>query len=438
MSYRNPKYINQSVQGSFDKLQDQINSSVSQAKTVRKDQEIADKVQTNREIIAGANQGQQTIATNASHNTIGGEIAQSKVGEYFNDYPARAAELATQLAKNPKPDNYLELQAELENINSSPKTMEEMLTNGMDFLNMTDMSDIDPHQNQDILLASQVFNGKIGFTKANGFDFNFRKGKGGSMEMVFTGEGYIPPYPPDYTGEKDPTRLKKFGPEGYVMNSAGMSNMQKQTPPQSLIVSTPKMSKQINSTLSDSVIFGDGAKFDKNGAYLGGGKLLSNVIDKNNIITETRDDADGNPRDYKFYGINRSNVEKSLKPAIDEQIASFMDPDYGNDGQARSIWNMRIAKNVAAVNFDENLAREAFGLSPDTEITQAHKDKWSAATKAWNYEDALTDEQRQVFNVMYKKFIVDDIVKTMESESMISQRQAGGKDALVTNLNNNG
>jgi len=222
------------------------------------------------------------------------------------------------------------------------------------------------------------------------------------------------------------------------MNSAGMSNMQSQTPPQSLIVSTPKMSKQINSTLSDSVIFGDGAKFDKNGAYLGGGKLSSGefgVIDKNNIITETRDDADGNPRDYKFYGINRSNVEKSLKPAIDEQIASFMDPDYGNDGQARSIWNMRIAKNVAAVNFDENLAREAFGLSPDTEITQAHKDKWSAATKAWNYEDALTDEQRQVFNVMYKKFIVDDIVKTMESESMISQRQAGGKDALVTNLN---
>jgi len=312
--------------------------------------------------------------------------------------------------------------------------MKAMLTNSQDFLNMKDMTDIDPHQNKDILLASQVFNGKIGFTKANGFDFNFRAGEGGSMEMVFTGQGYIPPMV-NGKPNTNPDNLVSFPPEGYSMNSAGMTNMQNQDPPQSLIVSTPKMSKQINSTLSDSVIFGDGAKFDKNGTYLSGGKFDKFFLDKDNIITETRDDADDNPRDYKFYGINRSKVEASLKPAIDQQIASFMSPDYGNDGQARSIWNMRIAKNVAAVNFDENLAREAFGLSPDTEITQAHKDKWSAATKAWNYEDDLTDGQRQVFNVMYKKFIVDDIIETMESESMISQRQVGGKDALVSNLN---
>ena len=434
MSYRNPKYINQSVQGSFDKLQDQINRTVAKAKDVKKDQEIADEVQSNREILAGATQSQATITKNASNNTIGSEIAQSKVGAYFNEYPARAAEIAQELAKSPKPDNYIELQAELENINNSPETMKAMLTNSQDFLNMKDMTDIDPHQNKDILLASQVFNGKIGFTKANGFDFNFRAGEGGSLEMVFTGQGYIPPMV-NGKPNTNPDNLVSFPPEGYSMNSAGMTNMQNQDPPQSLIVSTPKMSKQINSTLSDSVIFGDGAKFDKNGTYLSGGKFDKFFLDKDNIITETRDDADDNPRDYKFYGINRSKVEASLKPAIDQQIASFMSPDYGNDGQARSIWNMRIAKNVAAVNFDENLAREAFGLSPDTEITQAHKDKWSAATKAWNYEDDLTDGQRQVFNVMYKKFIVDDIIETMESESMISQRQVGGKDALVSNLN---
>ena len=172
MSYRNPKYINQSVQGSFDKLQDQINRTVTRAKDVEKDQEIADEVQSNREILAGATQSQATITKNASQNTIGSEIAQSKVGAYFNEYPARAAEIAQELAKSPKPDNYIELQAELENINSSPETMKAMLTNSQDFLNMKDMTDIDPHQNKDILLASQVFNGKIGFTKANGFDFN--------------------------------------------------------------------------------------------------------------------------------------------------------------------------------------------------------------------------------------------------------------------------
>ena len=430
MSYRNPRYINQSVQGSFDKLQDQINRTVTRAKDVEKDQEIADEVQSNREILAGANQSQATIAKNASNNTVGGQIAQSKVGAYFNEYPARAAELAQELAKNPKPDNYTELQAELENINNSPETMKAMLTNSQDFLNMKNMTDIDPHQNKDILLASQVFNGKAGFSKANGFDFNFRPGDGGSMEMVFTGEGYIPPYPEDYTGEKDPARLKKFGPEGYVMNSAGMTSMQSQDPPQSLIVSTPKMSTQINSTLKDTNIL-NGAKFDDKGNYLGGGTFDKSML--GGEITDRTFRIDGKDVTYPVRNVDRSKVAASLKPAIDEQIASFMDPEYGNDGQARSIWNMRIAKDVSAVNFDDDLAREAFGLSADTEITQAHKDKWSAATKAWNYTDELTDSQRQIFNVMYKKFIVDDIVKTMESDSqdMLSQRISNGEITSV-------
>ena len=413
MSYRNPKYINQSVQGSFDKLQNTINASVTQAKKVEKDQELAETARKNKEMIAGVNQSQATITQNASHNTVGNEMSRGKVETYFGDYPARSAEIAMELAKTPKPENFTELQAELKWINDSPETMKNMLTNAQSFLNIKDFNDIDPHQNSDILLASQVFNGKSGYTEANGFTFDFQKGDGGSIEMVFKGKGYIPPYPPGYKGEKDPSKLQNFGPDGYTMNSAGMQSMADND--QSLIVSTPKMSTQINSALKDTGILA-GAIYNDQGAYKSGG-----VFNKDLLGTETKEYTGADGKIVVLKLVDPNKVAASMKATLDQQINSFISPENGDNGKAISLWNMRIAGKSASVDFNEEKAKKAFPNETDIDVL---KEKWKKGSGNWGYDqpNGLTLEQKAVFDVMYRELIVNDVVETMESNELVNQR----------------
>ena len=271
MSYRNPKYIDTSVQGSFDKLQNTINANVATMAKNQKEQKEKDEAEKNRQILAGTNQSQATITKNANYNTVGNQVTTGKVGNYFSGYPARAAELATELAKTPKPENYAELQAELTSLNKAPETMKAMLENASSFLNIKDMSDFDPNQNQGAILATQVLNNKAGYTEENGFSYDFRQGKGGSIEMVFSGQGYIPP---TVEGEEpNPDNLVSFK-EPYVLNSAGMQQMQDND--QDLLVSTPKMSSKVSSAIKETSVI-DGAEFDENGGFLGGGMLLTTL-----------------------------------------------------------------------------------------------------------------------------------------------------------------
>ena len=423
MSYRNPKYINQSVQGSFDKLQNTINASVTQAKKVEKDQELYDKAKESARVLAGSTQSQATITRNASKNTQGNQMTRGKVGQYFEEYPARAAEIAMELSKTPKPDNYGELQSELEWINNSPETMKGMLTNAQSFLNIKDMSDIDPNQNSDILLASQVFNGELGFTEENGFTYDFKRGEGNTIEMVFTGQGYIPPMV-NGKANTNPDDLVSFPPEGYSMNSAGMESMQAQN--QSLIVSTPKMSQKVNSALQGTNILA-GAKFNDDGVYQGGGIFNKDLLG-DEIETKTYEG-----KDYEFLRVDPTKVAGAMEFELQEQVNSFIGPG-GDNGQARSVWNMRIAKDASAVVFNKELAQQAFpGLGDDTEALKA---AWKKGSGIWSYDKDIGDEQRKVFNVMYRKFIVDDVVATMEDDSLISQRSnATGQQSTTPNLN---
>ena len=410
MSYRNPKYINQSVQGSFDKLQNTINASVTQAKRVEKDQELKSEADTNRGILAASNQSQATITKNAESNVVGNQMSRGKVGDYFSSYPARAAEIAMEMAKTPKPENYGELQSELQWINDSPETMKGMLTNAQSFLNIKDMSDIDPNQNKDILLASQVFNGELGFTEENGFSFDFQKGTGNSIEMVFKGEGYIPPRK-NGKANTDPNDLVSFPPNGYPMNSAGMEAMARQD--QSLIVSTPKMSKQINGALQGTNILA-GAIYNDQGAYKSGG-----VFNKTLLGTETEEHTGPDGGIVMLKLVDPDKVASAMNLELTQQVDSFIGPE-GDNGQARSVWNMRIAKDSQATVFNEDLAKQAFPkLGDDTEALKA---AWAKGSGIWNYKDDLGEEQKAVFNVMYRKFIVDDVVETMESNELVNQR----------------
>ena len=405
MSYRNPKYIDTSVQGSFDKLQNTINANVATMAKNQKEQKEKDEAEQNRQILAGTNQSQATITKNANYNTVGNQVTTGKVGNYFSSYPARAAELATELSKTPKPENYAELQAELTSLNKAPETMKAMLENASSFLNIKDMSDFDPNQNQGAILATQVLNNKAGYTEENGFSYDFRQGKGGSIEMVFSGQGYIPP---TVEGEEpNPDNLVSFK-EPYVLNSAGMQQMQDND--QDLLVSTPKMSKQVSSAIKETSVI-DGAEFDKNGGFLGGGLINENIL--SNETTEENFGTKDKPTILNVRSVDRTKVETGLDLAIQEQIESFINPDYGNDGQARSVWNMRIAKVADATVFNEETAALAFPeLAEDKEALKA---AWKKGSGAWNYSDDLSEEQIKVFKVMYKKTVVDDIMKKLNS-----------------------
>jgi len=428
MSYRNPKYIDTSVQGSFDKLQNTINANVATMAKNQKEQKEKDEAEKNRQILAGTNQSQATITKNANYNTVGNQVTTGKVGNYFSGYPARAAELATELSKTPKPENYAELQAELTSLNKAPETMKAMLENASSFLNIKDMSDFDPNQNQGAILATQVLNNKAGYTEENGFSYDFRQGKGGSIEMVFSGQGYIPP---TVEGEEpNPDNLVSFK-EPYVLNSAGMQQMQDND--QDLLVSTPKMSNQVSSAIKETSVI-DGAEFDENGGFLGGGMLNENILgDEIKRYTFTTPNGEKYTQDVK--NIDRKKVETGLDLAIQEQIESFINPDYGNDGQARSVWNMRIAKVADATVFNEETAALAFPeLAEDKEALKA---AWKKGSGAWNYSDLLSEEQIKVFKVMYKKTVVDDIMKKLNSKNYINDRKVAGKVGAI-NINQTG
>jgi len=425
MSYRNPKYIDTSVQGSFDKLQNTINANVATMAKNQKEQKEKDEAEQNRQILAGTNQSQATITKNANYNTVGNQVTTGKVGNYFSSYPARAAELATELSKTPKPENYAELQAELTSLNKAPETMKAMLENASSFLNIKDMSDFDPNQNQGAILATQVFNNKAGYTEENGFSYDFRQGKGGSIEMVFSGQGYIPP---TVEGEEpNPDNLVSFK-EPYVLNSAGMQQMQDND--QDLLVSTPKMSNQVSSAIKETSVI-DGAEFDKNGGFLGGGMLNENIL--SNETTEENFGTKDKPTILNVRSVDRTKVETGLDLAIQEQIESFINPDYGNDGQARSVWNMRIAKVADATVFNEETAALAFPeLAEDKEALKA---AWKKGSGAWNYSDLLSEEQIKVFKVMYKKTVVDDIMKKLNSPQYLRQRVSESQSVGKENLN---
>ena len=429
MSYRNPKYIDTSVQGSFDKLQNTINANVATMAKNQKEQKEKDEAEQNRQILAGTNQSQATITKNANYNTVGNQVTTGKVGDYFSSYPARAAELATELAKTPKPENYAELQAELTSLNKAPETMKAMLENASSFLNIKDMSDFDPNQNQGAILATQVLNNKAGYTEENGFSYDFRQGEGGSIEMVFSGEGYIPP---TKNGEKntDPNDLVSFK-EPYVLNSAGMQQMQDND--QDLLVSTPKMSNQVSSAIKETSVI-DGAEFDENGGFLGGGLINENIL--SNETTEENFGTKDKPTILNVRSVDRTKVETGLDLAIQEQIESFINPDYGNDGQARSVWNMRIAKVADATVFNEETAALAFPeLAEDKEALKA---AWKKGSGAWNYSDDLSEEQIKVFKVMYKKTVVDDIMKKLNSPQYLRQRVSQSQGVGKENLNPKG
>jgi len=202
---------------------------------------------------------------------------------------------------------------------------------------------------------------------------------------------------------------------------------------QDLLVSTPKMSSKVSSAIKETSVI-DGAEFDDNGGFLGGGLINENIL--SNETTEENFGTKDKPTILNVRSVDRTKVETGLDLAIQEQIQSFINPDYGNDGQARSVWNMRIAKVADATVFNEETAALAFPeLAEDKEALKA---AWKKGSGTWNYSDDLSKEQIKVFKVMYKKTVVDDIMKKLNSPQYLRQRVSQSQSVGKENLNPKG
>ena len=288
MSYRDPKYINKSVQGSFDKLQGQINKTVTQVKEREYQEQLAEDARKNAITLAGDRKSQAQTLRQSKANTFGDENTLGTVGTFFQDYPKRAAEIVTEMKKQPRPENYYELEAELQMIEDSPENMKNGLTNLQSQLTIENINNIDPHQSPGLLLASQVFNNTSGYTEANGYTMSLEKNlKDGKEDGTFN---YIFEFDPDvaranlikeqrwdpdtntrvdYTDEELEAKLKEMEyPDGtFQLNSGALKNMQ--TNNKSLITEIGHMNKPVNEALVTTNII-SGGEFGDDGEWKSG------------------------------------------------------------------------------------------------------------------------------------------------------------------------
>ena len=443
MSYRDPKYINKSVQGSFDKLQSQINKTVTQVKEREYQEQLAEDARKNAITLAGDRKSQAQTLRQSKANTFGDENTLGTVGTFFQDYPKRAAEIVTEMKKQPRPENYYELEAELQMIEDSPENMKNGLTNLQSQLTIENINNIDPHQSPGLLLASQVFNNTSGYTEANGYTMSLEKNlKDGKEDGTFN---YIFEFDPDvaranlikeqrwdpdtntrvdYTDEELEAKLKEMEyPDGtFQLNSGALKNMQ--TNNKSLITEIGHMNKPVNEALVTTNII-SGGEFGEDGEWKSGtGTFDINKYgmngDKEGVDFEYITENDVR---YRLKKIDKAKVKIGMSAAIDAQIASYLDPSAGDDAGARGLWNMRLRTKTDATVFDEKAARDAFGIAEGVEVdVEKLKKRWTKAAEAWGYDGPISEDQRAIFKKLYTDHIVDDVTSKMEQADMVNNR----------------
>ena len=441
MSYRDPKYINKSVQGSFDKLQSQINKTVTQVKEREYQEKLAEDARKNAITLAGDQASQAQTLRQSKANTFGDENTLGTVGTFFKDYPKRAAEIETEMAKQPRPENYYELEAELQMINDSPENMKNGLTNLQSQLTIENINNIDPHQDPGLLLASQVFNNTSGYTEANGYTMKLENniGKDGRDDGTFN---YIFEFDPDvaranlikeqrwdpdtntrvdYTDEELEAKLKEMEYPGgtFQLNSGALKNMQ--TNNKSLITEIGHMNKPVNEALVTTNII-DGGEFGEDGEWKSG----TGTFDINTYGDFGKGGLEEVVIEGKIHSyrkIDPAKVKTGMSAAIDSQIASYLDPSAGDDAGARGLWNMRLRTKTDATVFDEATARDAFGIAEGVEFdVEKLKKRWTKAAEAWGYDGPISEDQRAIFKKLYTDHIVDDVTGKMEQADMVNNR----------------
>ena len=483
MSYEQPKYINESQADLFQNMQNKIDKAVLTSKQTIANEEYRKEVYDNETVLQGSNASANTI-TDVNTNQTGSQITIGKTDKYFNNYATnnegkaisfatRAKEIAMKLREKPKPENYEELQAEKDWIDRSPEAMKGLITNTASQFNLDNLSNIDRTMNSDVLLAAMIFNEQPGYGSGNGFDYTIRNGTpDGTIELVFTGKGVIPPgskVAPTEERKKEILKLLDENPTredalelqeeldatgqkvsfneegGYVVNSADLVNLDQKD--RELIPRIPSVTKQIGDVQQASNLF-VGAEFNENGEITNSGQyqikdlenirmqgpaITSESAKEGQLITTTVmefDMGDGKKGKYEVWNIDKDRVLTAMQPAINSNVAQFTDPVNGNVQKAVSYWNNRIAPGVANQTYDKEVAREAFGEFPEVARMEDGpakdsyiKKKWQEAMGGWsNKTSKLNKYQAAMFNKMYAQQQVDAAYDEMMSPVNARQR----------------
>jgi hypothetical protein len=430
MSYTSPKYINTSQADLYQNLQNTISKVVTDTKKANKQEEYEADVQKNAEIVAGGNASAQSIKNQNSHD-YGGEQNSSLVESYFDNYTTpdgkvmsyeeRAKEIAMELEKKPKPENYGKLKAELEMINGAPQAMHTGLENLLSQLDTTGR-DIDQTGNSNILLASYIFQGKNGYKPGeSNFSYKMVPGPNGSIDFVFSGEGEV--------------NGNNIGFKGgsWSINSKELSALENGD--KDIIQSKISETSQVNSVIKDSNFFPN-AEYNDDGEITSYGKLGDNFVESFRMEGDADDpgnttkikykDSDGETKTMDVWNLDKNKIRDRVQQSVNVNLGEFLDPQTGDLDRARSYWNNTLSPTLGSDPFDIDVAREAFGDIPEVANMSDEdvKSKWKEAMGAWPSDiKNLTEYQKVMFHKVYTDRAVDDIYNRAMSSANATQRK---------------
>ena len=433
MSYEQPRYINESQADLFQNMQNKIDSAVLTSKTTIAREKYQADVKRNQDIVMGGN-ASAAVIKGINDTNYGDEFTTGKVDSFFDNYETsdgrtiswaeRAKEITMEMRKQPKPENYGDLKAELDFINTSPANLKSSLENLSSQLDIEDR-EIDLTGDSGPLLASYILNGKPGYKPGeSGFDYKMRRGPNNSIEYVFSGSGNI-------NGKEI-----NFPDGEYVLNSNDLQALQDGD--KDLIQSIPSETNQINGVIKDSNLF-KGAEYNDKGERTGGS--FENEIDlyrmdgdfvagENGTVMKVKGsdmiamgftnipDPDA-MYDFQTWNIDRTKVRKAMQQSININVAQFLDPSSGDVDRARSYWNNRLAPSLGTEPMEVDLMRDAFGEFDEVASMSDEdvKSLWSEATGAWPSDlTQLNKYQKAAFHKVYTDRAVNQVVSEMNRD----------------------
>jgi len=414
-------------------MQNKIDSAVLTSKTTIAREKYQADVKRNQDIVMGGNASAKVIK-GINDTNYGDEFTTGKVDSFFDNYETsdgrtiswaeRAKEITMEMRKQPKPENYGDLKAELDFINTSPANLKSSLENLSSQLDIEDR-EIDLTGDSGPLLASYILNGKPGYKPGeSGFDYKMRRGPNNSIEYVFSGSGNI-------NGKEI-----NFPDGEYVLNSNDLQALQDGD--KDLIQSIPSETNQINGVIKDSNLF-KGAEYNDKGERTGGS--FENEIDlyrmdgdfvagENGTVMKVKGsdmiamgftnipDPDA-MYDFQTWNIDRTKVRKAMQQSININVAQFLDPSSGDVDRARSYWNNRLAPSLGTEPMEVDLMRDAFGEFDEVASMSDEdvKSLWLEATGAWPSDlTQLNKYQKAAFHKVYTDRAVNQVVSEMNRD----------------------
>jgi len=413
MAYTSPKYTYVSNAPAFQRLQDNISSSVVAGKErARKAEEqrlkeLKENEKANDDLLRFGRA--QNMAFNKAWwaaNQYDNPNAESVTKKFFSGTGKEYADLAMKINSGDCESDNCEVEiAQMKTLEGYPAATADFIGDLNAEFSKIGGKDYDKNQESDYTLASKIFNGEPGFTSKNGYKVDMLRNDDGTIEMVFEGPGF-----------KEGKLSINNNTLGSTLDAEG-----------EMIHTVPKMTDLENELLSDSGIFGEDMLDDK-------GQILPTAALGEEFIVMGPDgkpeyeivvSSDGT-RQQAMLKWDEQKFNNKIKLYLETQLETMQEDPSDMIG----LWNVRLSPG--AKTYDEDLARAALGL-PDAEadvVKQAwNESKFSQIVQEpWSYDDIpLSDEKKALFAAMYASKIKNSFKKRF-----MPQMAAPGLDGQVT------